>query len=139
MSSTTLCVLLAPSQEVLCISNDVSFKINFPVQAFPPFVTRPYIPSGAPPRTSIVKIVSCEDIGTTVGLSSGSQGLVSGTDSVFAALTAYGDVFTWSPGQHLEQSNQATTSVKPQRVWALKKQMGIVKVGRNIRLKLLFF
>lgn len=125
ISSTALCILLAISKEVLCVFDDSVFKINFPIHTFPTSVQRPYHPPTAASRASVIKILSCEGIGNTSS-NVATANLGATAESVFAALTAHGDVFSWSPGSGGDTGDHG---VKPQRVWSLRRQMSAVTVS----------
>ncbi|KAH8115826.1 hypothetical protein DFH11DRAFT_1830886 [Phellopilus nigrolimitatus] len=123
LSGTSMSVLLT-SSDVLCFEGGRSFKINFPTASFPPALTA-YRPPAAQKNAAIAKVVCCEN--------------------AFAALSSNGEMFTFSfpavgsssvieanatqskegKGGISAVSNAAT--VKPQRVWALRKQFSAVK------------
>ncbi|KDQ06630.1 hypothetical protein BOTBODRAFT_245013 [Botryobasidium botryosum FD-172 SS1] len=100
---------LLDSQEILCFWNDAHFKINFPMQRFPSEFSI-YRPPQAVGRPCIAKVTSC--------------------DASFAALSTLGDVFLFSlpPATELEKEGKDKwADIKPQRVWALRKQHSAVK------------
>ena len=76
----------------------------------------PYRPPQSIRRPAITKITSCEN--------------------TFAALSELGDVFTFTLGTNSTESqsigkdkDNKWTTIKPQRVWALRKQMSAVVVS----------
>lgn len=73
--------------------------LSFPTQTFPSEIVT-YRPPQAVRNTSIQKITSCEN--------------------TFAALSTNGELFTFTL--------PTTGAVKPQRVWALRKQFSAVTV-----------
>lgn len=83
--------------------------ISFSSPAFPSEIIA-YRPPHAVRNTSIHKVTSC--------------------DSTFAALSTNGEVFTFSFPSPGESTNREGINVlvKPQRVWALRKQFSAVKV-----------
>ncbi|KAF9497896.1 hypothetical protein BDN71DRAFT_1444358 [Pleurotus eryngii] len=90
---------------VYYIHNDVCSKLSFPPHAFPAQIY-PYRPPQAATNADIHKVTCCEDN--------------------FAALSANGEVFIFS-FNNPSSDGSARTSVKPQRVWALRKQFSAVK------------
>lgn len=97
------------------LSAVASFSItslpSFPTQTFPSEI-QAYRPPMALNNASIAKVVSC--------------------DYTFSALSRNGEMFTFSlnPPPAVSETLQGKTgqSVKPQRVWALRKQFSAVKV-----------
>ena len=80
---------------------------RFPVNAWPSEV-KPYRPPQSGPP--IVKVASCE--------------------STFVALSELGDLFTFtSPTDAAGTAGRPKWTLKPQRVWALRKQMSAVVVS----------
>ncbi|KAF4569403.1 hypothetical protein EYR36_009193 [Pleurotus pulmonarius] len=92
---------------VYYIHNDLCSKLTFPPHAFPAQIY-PYRPPQAAANADIYKVTCCEDN--------------------FAALSANGEVFMFSFGNPSSDGN-GRTSVKPQRVWALRKQFSAVKAS----------
>ncbi|KAI0071191.1 hypothetical protein K474DRAFT_1776321 [Panus rudis PR-1116 ss-1] len=129
ITDTAMAVLLE-SHDVMCFWNNAYCKINFPTQSFPSEITT-YRPPHAVRNANIRKVVSCEQM--------------------FAALSSHGELFTWSLGEPPASSSSNSTGmgmgmgmgrdkegggggggstsmvVKPQRVWALRKQFSAVK------------
>ncbi|TDL26497.1 hypothetical protein BD410DRAFT_522344 [Rickenella mellea] len=118
ISDSTMAVLLE-TKDVICFWNDRHFKINFPANTFPVGI---HAYHHAPQSTSITKVVNCEDM--------------------FAALSTNGELFTFQPpspavtaaSAAAHVSTSAPTSetkekmmIRPQRVWALRKQFSAVK------------
>ncbi|KAF7985816.1 hypothetical protein HWV62_474 [Athelia sp. TMB] len=99
---------LLSSQDVVCIMNDRQFKISFPVHSFPSEM-HVYHPPQAIRNTNIAKITSC--------------------DETFAALSSNGEVFTFTVPSLSETHTHDSRpiSIKPQRVWALRKQFSGVR------------
>ncbi|KAJ3552682.1 hypothetical protein NM688_g4024 [Phlebia brevispora] len=104
---------LLKTNDVVCIYNDNHFRVNFPQHAFPSEM-KTYRPPQAIRNASIDKITSC--------------------DSLIAALTSNGELFTFSLGPPAPESaansafaNKSRELVKPQRVWALRKKFSSVK------------
>ncbi|KAJ7749583.1 hypothetical protein DFH07DRAFT_1035022 [Mycena maculata] len=101
---------LLDTQDVVCIWNDRYIKIIFPIHAFPSEI-QPYRPPQAMKLKDahIAKITSCED--------------------TFAALSANGELFTFSVPDPGETDTNAGRGLgfKPQRVWALRKQFSAVQ------------
>ncbi|KAJ7596734.1 hypothetical protein C8J56DRAFT_295810 [Mycena floridula] len=93
---------LLETQDVVCICGDRSFKINFPTHGFPSEI-QPYRPPQAAKAANIAKITANDDL--------------------FAALSSNGELFTFAPNS-LDPEGKG---LKPQRVWALKKQFSAVK------------
>ncbi|KAF7431199.1 hypothetical protein PC9H_006920 [Pleurotus ostreatus] len=85
---------------VYYIHNDICSKLSFPPHAFPAQIY-PYRPPQAATNADIHKVTCCEDN--------------------FAALSANGEVFMFSFNSP-SSDGSGRTSVKPQRVWALRKQ-----------------
>ncbi|OCB92256.1 hypothetical protein A7U60_g336 [Sanghuangporus baumii] len=115
LSDTALAVLLS-SRDVHCFQNGRNFKINFPTQSFPSEI-QVYRPPMAQHNANIAKVVNC--------------------DNTFAALSSNGEVFTFAfsepppvfssdPNAHPTKA-VGVTPVKPQRIWALRKQISAVK------------
>lgn len=110
MSETaTACLFM--SGEVVCIWHGGMSKVNFPAHSFPSEISV-YRPPQAIRGTAITKIVSCEDS--------------------FAALSSNGEVFTFSAPtvselDGLGLSGRREKLIKPQRVWALRRQVGSVR------------
>lgn len=121
-------VCLMGSKDVMCLANNAHFKITsvflsgsynesiltplyrFPTNAWPSEIAQPYQPKVyRPPQSGppIVKITSCE--------------------STFAALSDLGDVFTFTINADAS-SRGKFVPVKPQRIWAIRKQMSAVVV-----------
>ncbi|KAL5530926.1 hypothetical protein ACEPAG_3802 [Sanghuangporus baumii] len=115
LSDTALAVLLS-SRDVHCFQNGRNFKINFPTQSFPSEI-QVYRPPMAQHNANIAKVVNC--------------------DNTFAALSSNGEVFTFTfnePASVFSSDPNApstkavsVTPVKPQRIWALRKQISAVK------------
>lgn len=85
---------------------------SFPTQAFPSEI-QPYRPPQAIKDADIAKITSCED--------------------TFAALSSNGELFTFTvpnPSEAERASGKDRSGIKPQRVWALRKQFSAVRVCR---------
>lgn len=91
----------------LCFSSTGLFYHSFPPHAFPAQIY-PYRPPQAATNADIHKVTCCEDN--------------------FAALSANGEVFMFSFGNP-SSDGSGRTSVKPQRVWALRKQFSAVKAS----------
>ncbi|KAI0782827.1 regulator of chromosome condensation 1/beta-lactamase-inhibitor protein II [Abortiporus biennis] len=109
----TAMACLLQSHDVICLWNDGYFRINFPSQSFPSDISASrYRPPRAVPNTSIQKVTSC--------------------DNTFAALSTNGELFTFSLPAPNEltgrEKERGGALVKPQRVWALRKQFSAVKV-----------
>lgn len=96
---------LLETQEVICIWNDRSVKINFPSHGFPSEI-QPYRPPQAIRGTQITKIVS--------------------SDELFAALSSNGELFTFSVPNNVDTDPVLSKSFRPQRVWALRKQFSAI-------------
>lgn len=111
------CLLI--THDVICIWDDRSLKIklvpshsplepcllfhSFPAHGFPLDIS--YKPPQVAKAAHIAKITSCDDL--------------------FAALSSNGELFTFSvPINDAAQGK----GIKPQRVWALRKQFSAVKV-----------
>ncbi|KAL5492938.1 hypothetical protein ACEPAI_4386 [Sanghuangporus weigelae] len=115
LSDTALAVLLS-SRDVHCFQNGRNYKINFPTQSFPSEI-QVYRPPMAQHNASIAKVVNC--------------------DNTFATLSSNGEVFTFvsnEPASVFSSDPNAPptkavsmTAVKPQRIWALRKQISAVK------------
>ncbi|KAH8116663.1 regulator of chromosome condensation 1/beta-lactamase-inhibitor protein II, partial [Phellopilus nigrolimitatus] len=121
LSGTAMAVLLT-SSGVLCL--EASKSSYFPTASFPPALTA-YRPPAAQNNAAIAKVVCCEN--------------------VFAALSSNGEMFAFrfpAVGSSSVMEANATQSkeskggisavsnaamVKPQRVWALRKQFSAVK------------
>ncbi|TFK48398.1 hypothetical protein OE88DRAFT_521568 [Heliocybe sulcata] len=102
MTDTAMACLLS-TRDVMLLFSDRSMKITFPNQNFPPeFRYRP-------PQTN-AKISK----------------IVASWEGTFAALSTNGEVFTFSVPSPNDASD-ARGVVKPQRVWALRKQFSAVK------------
>ena len=88
-------------------------NFSFPSHSFPSEIHYAYRPPQAIKDAYIAKITSCED--------------------TFAAVSSSGEVFTFSvPGSsEMDASGKDKTVIKPQRVWALRKQF----TGVRVRLK----
>ncbi|KAI5119669.1 hypothetical protein M0805_007759 [Coniferiporia weirii] len=106
---------LLESQDIICFYNGRNFKINFPTQNFPSEI-QAYRPPMAQNNASIAKVVCC--------------------DFTFAALSSNGELFTFTLNPPSSADMNATqnkvlpgaaTVVRPQRVWALRKQFSAVK------------
>ncbi|THH07852.1 hypothetical protein EW145_g3098 [Phellinidium pouzarii] len=104
---------LLKSKDIMCFWNGRSFKINFPTHSFPSEI-QAYRPPMAQNNAAISKVVCC--------------------DFTFAALSSNGELFTFTlnpqpptPDASAAHSKSAATVVKPQRVWALRKQFSAVK------------
>ncbi|KAJ7256495.1 hypothetical protein B0H12DRAFT_1112353 [Mycena haematopus] len=99
---------LLDTRDVVCIWNDRYIKIIFPVHAFPSEI-QPYRPPQAMKLKDahIAKITSSED--------------------TFAALSSNGELFTFSVPDPSETDIGASRGLKPQRVWALRKQFSAVR------------
>lgn len=130
ITDTALACLL-DTQDVVCIWNDRYFRIkfvlnilvsiwnlcsihSFPAHGFPSDIRVVYRPSAAVNNARIAKITSCDD--------------------TFAALSISGEVFTFTVSNPTETdvSGRERAAIKPQRVWALRKQFSGVKVN-NLR------
>jgi hypothetical protein len=87
-----------------------SHYISFPSHSFPSEIKVVYRPPQAVKDAHIAKITSCDD--------------------TFAALSSSGEVFTFSvpSPSEVDASGKERTSIKPQRVWALRKQFSGVRV-----------
>ncbi|KZP19714.1 hypothetical protein FIBSPDRAFT_1024492 [Athelia psychrophila] len=105
MTDTAMACLTA-AQDVICIMNDRHFKINFPMHAFPSEM-RVYRPPQAMRDANIAKITSCDD--------------------TFAALSSNGEVFTFTVPVSADAHAPSDVRIKPQRVWALRKQFSGVR------------
>ncbi|KAI5999907.1 hypothetical protein EDD15DRAFT_2362415 [Pisolithus albus] len=89
-------------------------RVNFPAHSFPSEISM-YRPPQAIRGTAITKIISCEDS--------------------FVALSSNGEVFTFSAPTASELdglglSGRREKLIKPQQVWALRRQVGSVRVRR---------
>lgn len=109
--SETATACLFRSGDVVCIWHGGISKVNFPANSFPSEISV-YRPPQAIRGTAITKIVSCEDS--------------------FAALSSNGEVFTFSAPTASELdglglSGRRDKLIKPQRVWALRRQVGSVR------------
>ncbi|KAI6098590.1 hypothetical protein F5141DRAFT_1146574 [Pisolithus sp. B1] len=110
MSETvTSCLFI--SGEVVCIWHGGMSKVNFPAHSFPSEISV-YRPPRAIRGTVITKIASCEDS--------------------FVALSSNGEVFTFSAPTVSELDGLGLPGrreklIKPQRVWALRRQAGSVR------------
>ncbi|KZT25316.1 hypothetical protein NEOLEDRAFT_1065494 [Neolentinus lepideus HHB14362 ss-1] len=106
MTDTAMACLLS-TKDVVLLFSDRSTRITFPNQNFPPeFKYRP-------PQTN-AKIIK----------------IVASWEGSFAALSTNGEVFTFNvptPNECLDTSSTKGGAVKPQRVWALRKQFSAVK------------
>ncbi|KAI5985384.1 hypothetical protein EDD15DRAFT_2476560 [Pisolithus albus] len=113
MSETaTACLFI--SGEVVCIWHGGMSRVNFPAHSFPSEISM-YRPPQAIRGTAITKIISCEDS--------------------FVALSSNGEVFTFSAPTASELdglglSGRREKLIKPQQVWALRHQVGSVRVHR---------
>ncbi|KAI5985348.1 hypothetical protein EDD15DRAFT_2374206 [Pisolithus albus] len=86
-------------------------RVNFPAHSFPSEISM-YRPPQAIRGTAITKIISCEDS--------------------FVALSSNGEVFTFSAPTASELdglglSGRREKLIKPQQVWALRRQVGSVR------------
>lgn len=100
ISDSAMACLLS-SKEVICLWNDRHSKINFQIPVFPLDMIV-YHPSQAVRTTHIAKITCC--------------------DNTFGALSHMGEVFIFTPSEGDNKDR-----IKPQRIWALKKQSSAVK------------
>jgi hypothetical protein len=129
----TAMACLLDSQDVVCIWNDRHFKIkcakqhyyfhmlihvliiiiSFPSHSFPSEIHVAYRPPQAVKDAYIAKITSCDD--------------------TFAALSSSGEVFTFSvpSSAEMDASSRDRAAIKPQRVWALRKQFSGVRVRQK--------
>jgi hypothetical protein len=83
--------------------------LSFPSHSFPSEIKVVYHPPQVVKDTRIAKITSCDD--------------------AFAALSSSGEVFTFSgPSPEADAFGKERTIIKPQRVWALRKQFSGVRV-----------
>ena len=91
----------------------LSFNCSFPAHSFPPEICV-YHPPYTTRHTNIAKITSCDD--------------------TFAALSSGGEVFTFSVSSPSdgEASKRDRAAIKPQLVWALRKQFSGVRVCGSI-------
>lgn len=98
---------LLSTKDVVCLFNDRNIKVTFSNQNFPPeFKYRP-------PQTN-AKITK----------------IVASWEGTFAALSTNGEVFTFTvpaPNEAVDSPSGKGGVVKPQRVWALRKQFSSVK------------
>ncbi|KLO18230.1 hypothetical protein SCHPADRAFT_820098 [Schizopora paradoxa] len=102
---------LLKTLDVVCFWNGRHFKINFPTQIFPSEI-QTYRPPMALNNASIAKVVCHEGSGT------------------FAALSVNGETFTFSlnaPPVSTDGAMHDKHLIKPQRIWALRKQFSAVK------------
>lgn len=96
--------------------------VSFPTMSFPLEIQAYRPPMNA---TGIARIVSCDD--------------------TFAALSVSGEMFVFSVGTAAagdgpgSRSASGTSAVRPQRVWALRKQFSAVKVRKCVFVPRLFF
>ncbi|KZS93259.1 RCC1/BLIP-II protein [Sistotremastrum niveocremeum HHB9708] len=102
---------LLESREVICFYNDIHTRIVFPVHSFPAEFSV-YRPPQAINKAMMTKVTTC--------------------DEVFACLSSMGDLYTFTPPSPNEMDgskgrDRATAGIKPQRVWALRKQFSAVK------------
>lgn len=103
-------VCLLETREVVCFHHDANFRITF---------TTPRILSGAfpfrPPQATLKPAIT----------------KVTSSGTTFAALSAIGDVFTFSLPNPLEdvskEARDRHVTVKPQLIWALRKRFTAVK------------
>ncbi|KAI6042195.1 hypothetical protein EDC04DRAFT_2866851 [Pisolithus marmoratus] len=103
--SATACLFI--SGEVVCIWCGGMSKVNFPPHSFPSEMSV-YRPPQAIRGAVITKVTSCEDS--------------------FAALSSNGEVFTFSAPVVSElDGGKKEKPVKPQRVWALRRQVTSVR------------
>ncbi|KAH7923696.1 hypothetical protein BV22DRAFT_1036046 [Leucogyrophana mollusca] len=108
MTDTAMACLL-DNGEVACVWNAGVTKINFPIQNFP-LEMYVYRPPQAVKGPNITKLTSCDD--------------------TFAALSSNGEVFTFCPpnaGDGEGSSSKGLQAIKPQRVWALRRQFSGVR------------
>ncbi|KAH8106597.1 regulator of chromosome condensation 1/beta-lactamase-inhibitor protein II [Phellopilus nigrolimitatus] len=122
LNDAAMAVLLT-SDDVLCFAGGRSFKINFPTASFPPALTT-YRHPAAQNNAAIARVVCCKD--TSAVLSSNGEMF---TFSFLAVESS--SVIEINATQSKESkggisavSNAAL--VKPQRVWALRKQFSAV-------------
>ncbi|KAI0057376.1 hypothetical protein BV25DRAFT_1973088 [Artomyces pyxidatus] len=111
LTDTGMACLLA-TKEVILLSRDVQLRINFPSDGFHnmPSDFLAYRPPHAINNTSISKVIC--------------------NDSIFAAVSANGEMFTFSApseGESASTGKEKGPIVKPQRVWALRKQWSAVR------------
>ncbi|KAI5999914.1 regulator of chromosome condensation 1/beta-lactamase-inhibitor protein II [Pisolithus albus] len=107
--TATACLFI--SGEVVCIWHGGMSRVNFPAHSFPSEISM-YRPPQAIRGTAITKIISCEDS--------------------FVALSSNGEVFTFSVPTASELdglglSGRREKLIKPQQVWALRRQVGSVR------------
>ncbi|KAA1470069.1 hypothetical protein DENSPDRAFT_797206 [Dentipellis sp. KUC8613] len=102
----TAMACLTNTKDVILLYNDGHAKINIPAQGFPSEILA-YRPPQAINNSSIAKVVSC--------------------DSMFAAISSNGEIFTFSPPTDGASSGKDRGMIKPQRVWALRKQWSAVR------------
>lgn len=101
-----ICLLV--TQEVICIWNDRSFKINFPAHGFPQQI-QPYRPPQAIKGAHVSKITNCDD--------------------TVAALSSNGEVFILviPPPTDAEAHSSSSKVFVPQPAWTLKKQLSAAR------------
>ncbi|TFY78752.1 hypothetical protein EWM64_g5263 [Hericium alpestre] len=106
MTDTAMACLLI-TKDVILLYNDGHIRINFPAQGFPSEI-QAYRPPQAINNASIAKVVSL--------------------DNLFAAISSNGEIFTFSPPVDGEAGlGKDKGVIKPQRVWALRKQWSAVR------------
>lgn len=119
--------LLLASHDVHVLWADTAFRLAFPAQTFPSAIAA-YRPPQAVRNTSIDRVVATE-----LSASNSAGGRES---AMFAALSANGELFTWVMGapeagggaKERERERERRETVRPQRVWALRKKFSAVKV-----------
>ncbi|KAG8936134.1 hypothetical protein FRC02_004452 [Tulasnella sp. 418] len=102
MTDSALCVLLV-TKDVLCFYADTHFRISFPAQVFPPSIA-PYRPPQVTSKFASILKVTC-------------------AEETFAAMSSLGDVFSWTLPELETSSASHSITPKPQRIWALRRQM----------------
>ncbi|THH16852.1 hypothetical protein EW146_g3853 [Bondarzewia mesenterica] len=106
MNDTAMACLLT-SQEVILLYNNGHTKISFPAQGFPSEIMA-YRPPQAVNNANIAKVVC--------------------NDNMFAAISSNGEIFTFAvPTERELSTSKDKVLVKPQRVWALRKQWSAVR------------
>ena len=118
---------------MLVLAAGASHKLAFPPLAFPNGVAAYYRPPQAARGAAIEKVVATE---LAASASAGGR-----ESSVFAALSRNGELFTWgvgapdapssggAGGKDKEREREKREAIRPQRVWALRKQFSAVRVS----------
>ncbi|KAG0701289.1 hypothetical protein DFH29DRAFT_927750 [Suillus ampliporus] len=103
----TLMACLLVTGDVMCVWSGGVSKISFPTQRFPSEISV-YRPPQAAKGPIITKLTSCDD--------------------TIAALSSSGEVFTFtSPSVAEGGSAKSSSTFKPQRIWALRRQFSAVQ------------